>query len=117
MLLNKARGLLRFVQTFLDLVHAVGQRIIRQQVQARQQAVERRHALFACSYCTRFCWLSLSWALSARSSSPRRLLSLRILFFRIVLESHRQMAADKAAEGLVQALGFLHIERQGRKTL
>ncbi|SSM24412.1 Uncharacterised protein [Klebsiella pneumoniae] len=39
------------------------------------------------------------------------------LFFRIVLESHRQMAADKAAEGLVQALGFLHIERQGRKTL
>ncbi len=39
------------------------------------------------------------------------------LFFRIVLESHRQMAANEAAESLVKTLGFLHVERQGRETL
>ncbi len=116
-LLNKARGLLRFVQTFLDLVHAVGQRIIRQQVQARQQAVERRHALF------RLLVLHTVLLVIAFMGAQRTLqlaaaaVEFADLFFRIVLESHRQMAADKAAEGLVQALGFLHIERQGRKTL
>jgi hypothetical protein len=59
MLLNEARGFLRFIQTFLDLIHAVGQRVIRQQIQARQQAV-KRDALFRLLNCTRFCWLSLS---------------------------------------------------------
>ena len=66
MLLDEARGFLRFVKAFLDLIHAIGQRVIGQQIQTRQQAVECGYALFACSYCTRFCWLSLSWAVSAR---------------------------------------------------
>ncbi len=77
-LLNKARRFLGFIQPFLNFVNAVGQRIVRQQVKARQQAVKGGNPSFACSNCTRFCWLSLSCALSARSSSPRRLLSLRI---------------------------------------
>ena len=46
MLLHEARGFLGFIQTFLDLIHAVGQRVIRQQVQARQNAVKGSDALF-----------------------------------------------------------------------
>ena len=38
-------------------------------------------------------------------------------FFRVVLKGHRKMVADKAAERLMEALGFLHIKRQGRKAL
>lgn len=45
-LLHKARGFLRLVQSFLNFIHAVGERIVRQQVQAWQNAVKRRNALF-----------------------------------------------------------------------
>lgn len=98
MLLNKARGLLRFIQTFTDLVHAVGQRIIRQQIQARQQAVKRRHALF------RLLILHAVLLVIAFMGAQRALqlaaaaVEFADLFFRIVLEGHRQMAANEAAK-------------------
>ena len=43
MLLHKARGFLRFVETLLDLINTIGKGVIRQQVKARQDAVQ--HAL------------------------------------------------------------------------
>ena len=39
------------------------------------------------------------------------------LFFRIVIKGNSQMATDEAAEGLMQALRFLHVKRQRSKTL
>ena len=55
------------------------------------------------------------------SQRPLQFAATRIQFadflFRVVLKGHRQMVADKAAERLMQALGFLHIKRQRRKTL
>src|SRR5690606_17605287 len=36
--------------------------------------------------------------------------------FRVSLKGHSQMATDKAAKCLMQALGFLHVKRQRRKT-
>ena len=43
-LLHEARGFLRFIQALLDLVHAIGQGVIRQQIQARQNTVKGRDA-------------------------------------------------------------------------
>ena len=117
MLLNKAHCLLRFVQTFLDLVHAVSQRIIRQQVQARQQAVERRHALFRLLILHAVLLVIALMGVQRTLQLAAAAVKLADLFFRIVLESHRQMAANEAAESLVKTLGFLHVERQGRETL
>jgi hypothetical protein len=39
-LLNKAHGFLRLVQTLLNFINPVSERFIRQQVQARQKTVE-----------------------------------------------------------------------------
>ena len=46
MLLNKACRFLGFIQAFANFVHAIGERIICQQIQSRQQAVQGRDALF-----------------------------------------------------------------------
>ncbi|SVM42997.1 Uncharacterised protein [Klebsiella pneumoniae] len=47
MLLHEASGFLSFVKAFLDLIHAIGQRVIGQQIQTRQQAIECGYALFS----------------------------------------------------------------------
>ena len=116
MLLHKARGFLRLVQSFLNFIYAVGERIVRQQVQARQNAVKRRNALF------RLLELDAALLVVIFMASQRTLqltaagVELANFGFRIGLKGHAQMAADKAAERLMQTLRFLYIKRQGRKT-
>jgi hypothetical protein len=46
MLLHKARGFLRLIQTFLNFIDTIGERVVRQQVQTRQNAVQRCDTIF-----------------------------------------------------------------------
>lgn len=115
MLLHEARGFLRFIQTLTDLIHAVGQRVVCQQIQARQNTVKGRDALF------RLLELDATLLVVAFMTGNRPFqlaaagIELANFGFRVGFEGHGQMAADKAAECLMQALGFLHVERQRRK--
>ena len=116
MLLHKARRFLRFVQTFLNFVHAVGERIVRQQVQARQDTVKGRNALF------RLLELHAALLVVIFMAGKRTLqlttagVELADFSFRIGLKGNAQVAAEKAAERLMQTLRFLNIKRQGCKT-
>ncbi len=115
MLLHEARGFLRFIQTLLDLIHAVGQRVVCQQIQARQNTVKGRNALF------RLLELDATLLVVAfmTGNRPFQFATAGIEFanfrFRVGFEGHGQMAADKAAKRLMQTLGFLHVKRQRRK--
>ena len=115
-LLNKARRFLRFIQTLLNFIHAIGQRFIGQQVQTRQETVEQRNALFRL-FVLRLLLLVITFVAAQRAfqlvATGIQLANFR---FRIVVKRHRQVTADKAAERLMQTLGFLDVERQGRKT-
>ena len=111
-LLDMTRGVLRFFQLFADLVDAVLQRFIVQQRHQRHQAVERGNALFGL-------FILLTLLLVLRFVIVQRTFDLATtgvqaadLRFRVGVERHRQMGTDKAAESLVRALGFLHVERQ-----
>ncbi len=117
MLLHKARGFLRFVETLLDLINTIGKGIIRQQVKARQDAVQRSDTLFSLFELN----AALLVIVFVRGKRPlklgttgRELADLRLW---IGFKRHRQMATDKAAKRLVQTLGFLDIERERGEAL
>ncbi len=114
-LLHEARGFLCFVETLLDLIHPIGKGVIRQQVQTRQNTVQGSNTLFGL--------LELDAALLVvvlvggqrafkLGTTGGELADLR---FRIGFKGDGQMTTDKAAERLVQTLGFLHIERERGK--
>lgn len=98
-LLNKARGFLRFIQPLLDLIDAIGEGLIRQQAQARQQAVKLGHALFRLLELNAILLVIIFMI----ADSPLKLAAAAVegadLRFRIVVKRHANMAADKAAEG------------------
>ncbi len=116
MLLHKARRFLRFIQTFLNFIHAVGERIVRQQVQARQDAVKRRNALFRLLELHAALLVVIFMARKRTLQLTTAGVELTNFGFRIGFKGNAQMAANKAAERLMQTLGFLHIKRQGCKT-
>ena len=116
MLLNETRGFLRFIQTLLDLIHAVSQRVIRQQIQARQNTVKGSNALF-CLFKLNATLLVITFMTCNRTFQLATAgVQLADFGFRIRVKRYGEMAADKAAERLMQTLSFLHVKRQGRKT-
>lgn len=97
-LLNMTRGVLRFFQLFAHLVDAVLQRFIVQQRHQRHQAVERGNTLFGLIVLLTLL-LVLRFVIVQRAfdfaTADVQAADLR---FRVGVERHRQMSADKAAE-------------------
>ena len=108
--MNKARRFLGLIQPFLDFVNAVGQRIVRQQVKARQQAVEGGNPLFRLLKLHPVLLVVAFMRVERALQLAAAAVELTDLFFRIVFKRDGQMATDKATEGLVLTLRFLHVE-------
>ena len=116
MLLYKTRGFLSFIQTLANFVHAIGQRVICQQIQARQQAVQRGDALFRL-FKLHTALLIIIFMIGQRTFQfNATAIQLANFRFWIGFKRHRQMAADKAAERLMQTLGFLYIKGERGET-
>ena len=109
-LLNKTRGFLGFIQTFADFIDAICQAVISQQVETRQNAVQRRNALFRLLKLNTLLLVIIFMITQRPLQFDATAVQLTDFCFRIRLKRHRQMTADKAAERLMQTLGFLYIK-------
>ena len=109
-LLNKTRGFLGFIQTFADFIDAICQAVISQQVKTRQNAVQRRNALFRLLKLNTLLLVIIFMITQRPLQFDATAVQLTDFGFRIRLKRYRQMATNKAAERLMQTLGFLYIE-------
>ncbi|MPM76410.1 hypothetical protein SDC9_123408 [bioreactor metagenome] len=117
MLLYKARGFLRFIQTLADLFDAIRQTVVSQQIQTRQQAVKRGNALFRLFVLQTLLLVFVFVGGQRTFQLNATAVELANFGFRIGFKSHRKMAANEAAERLMQTLRFLNVKRERGKTL
>ncbi|MNP38974.1 hypothetical protein D3C76_1325250 [compost metagenome] len=99
--LHKARGFLRFIQTFLNFIHAIGQGFVAQQIQTRQDTVQSGDALFRLLKLHAALLVIIFMIAQRAFQFATAGVQFANFGFRIGLKGHCDMAADKAAERLV----------------